>query len=439
MSSLHNSSSATVREPSAAIAAQVLRERIGQENVTQSSVLASRRLDEALLRLEQASLGKRMVPPQAERTLEPAPTGKSERPPASVEPWNSKRVDTDANDSTSRVSEMSPDAIEALFGEPIDVMIRSSKAKIAAGHVLKPEVASRPVVTSGPAVPLRPAVAPRPASAPHRAFSPSAEVAVKPMVAPTSTHSTSLHPQQSVPFIDHQCSSTPITSARVSVTPRDVEPADSKSPRDFVAAWQVDEFVVPSTVDQLFLADSMAEQLAARLAEARTDGLQIIAVTSAKSGEGRSTVAMGLALSIAFSGLRVALVDADRHGVKIATDLQLDLDQSWAEAIREHLPLEEVAVTSQADSLTLMPLLERDGGADFEPAELNKMLVRLRESFDMIVVDCGPSAIEEIILCGTALIVHDVQRTGAAELEVLSHSLRSGGVRGIGVIENFCV
>lgn len=353
MSSRNQPSSATLREPSAAMAAQVLRERIGQENVTQSSVLASRRLDEALQRLEQSSVGKRMVTSRADRTQEPAPSvAQWKRPATTVEPTDRRRFETNVNDSTPHTSEMSSDAIEALFGTPVDVTILSTKAKVAGGHVLK---------------------------------------------------------------------------------------ADVHSPREFVAAWKVDEFVVPSTIDQLFLADSLAEQLAARLADARTDGLQTIAVTSSQSGEGRSTVAMGLALSIAFSGLRVALVDADRHGVKIATDLQLDLDQSWAEAIREHLPLEEIAVASQADSLTLLPLLDREGGADFEPAELNRILVRLRESFDMIVIDCGPMAMEEIILCGAALIVHDVQRTGVAEVEAISRLLSTSGVRGIGIIENFCV
>src|SRR5688572_14581548 len=68
MSSSHNSSHTTATEPSAEMAAQILRERIGQENVTHTSVLASRRLDEALLRLERASERSRLEPSH------PAPT-----------------------------------------------------------------------------------------------------------------------------------------------------------------------------------------------------------------------------------------------------------------------------------------------------------------------------------------------------------------------------
>ena len=132
------------------------------------------------------------------------------------------------------------------------------------------------------------------------------------------------------------------------------------------------------------------------------------------------------------------MVDADRHGGHLASDLQLDLDHSWVEAIRSGMPLEEIAVTSQADALTLLPLLETEEGANFAHEELEMMLARLKESFDMIVVDCGASAIDDIVLCGTALIVRDNQRTAASEVEGLSRSLRSRGVQGVGVIENFC-
>lgn len=281
--------------------------------------------------------------------------------------------------ATSTTDDLSPDAIEALFGQPIDVMIVSTKARITENRVLPPAV--KPETSCQERVQeTEPAKAPAPAPA----------------------------------------------------------PAAAESKRDFVCVWQVDEFLVPTTIDQLFLTDSLAEQLAARLVDARSEGLQTIAVTSVAAGEGRSTVAMGLALSIAFSGLRVALVDADRSGVKIASELQLDLDLSWPEAIRRNMPLEEVSVGSQADSLTLVPLLDRDGGAEFEHPELTQMLSRLRQSFDMIVVNCGASAIEDMMLCGTALIVRNAQQTGLDEIETLSHALRSGGVQGIGVIENFC-
>lgn len=235
-------------------------------------------------------------------------------------------------------------------------------------------------------------------------------------------------------FADEATSSTHVEEPVDSTPPTEL----AKELRPFQATWQVDEFIVPSTVDELFLAGSVAEQLAARLAAARSDGLHTIAVTSPKSGEGRSTVAMGMALSVAFTGLRVALVDADPKGVKLATDLQLDLENSWIDAIRTDLPLEEAAVFSQADSLTLIPLLESDAELPMNVNELRRLLGQLKETFDLVIVDCGASAVSEVTLCDTALIVRDVHRTKALEVETLAMSLRRNGLQGIGVVENFC-
>ncbi len=376
MSTFEKSLAALGPEPSAEMAAQTLRERVGQENVTQSSVLASRRLDDAMLRREPTS--------DRNRASHSHPAVAPETPPrlghATATSAPEKRSTQDQHEAVRtqarpETGDLSPDAIEALFGHPIDVMVVSAKAKISDDRVLQREV-----------------------------------------IAET--------PSQKI-FQQAGSTTAPATT-----------PAESQ--REFVSAWQVDEFLVPKPIDQLFLTDSRAEHLAEKLAQGRADGLQTIAVTSVSAGEGRSTVAMGVALSIAFSGLRVALVDADRSGVRIASELQLDLDLSWPEAIRDSVPLEEVSVGSQADALTLVPLLDRDGGAEFEAPELNRLLNRLRQSFDMIVVDCGSSAIEDIMQCGTALIVRDSRQTSLDEVESLFHALRRSGVHGIGVIENFC-
>ncbi|WP_404310313.1 tyrosine-protein kinase family protein [Neorhodopirellula lusitana] len=230
----------------------------------------------------------------------------------------------------------------------------------------------------------------------------------------------------------------PVVTESAVVEEAPVEPLPVVELEPFVATWQVSEFIVPPTVDELFLAGSIAEQLAGRLAAAKDKGLHSIAVTSSKPGEGRSTVAIGMALSVAFSGLKVALVDADPAGVKLVTDLHLELDNSWLDTVRTRMPLEEVAVYSQADSLTLIPLLDREDEPEMEPAELKQLLEKLKASFDLVVVDCGASEVRSASLCDTALVVRDMQNTKALEVETLAISLRRSGLQGVGVVENFC-
>ncbi|EMI54824.1 tyrosine-protein kinase family protein [Rhodopirellula sallentina] len=566
---------------------QSLRERIGRENMTQSSVLASHRLDEALLRLDRAAgrvRGNEFEPtsarpsqdvayanraamsdesisnspatghdpaadhahfepsyhtPQRPRRsglefdhsvsqssmmwLENEDTGEQLRldaaqqpapaphfaprskpaPPAHqrheqtvLPPEQAPQQIAEPKDATEPAkttgnteSRISAGALEAMFAEPIDVMILSTTARIpetradakteeptgapeqrsasaeadpaTPARQEEPAVATQPpVVEPTAAVPpaVNSAIAIEPAPAIEKApvaetvlpsvetpEQPQKEAQPEPAPAPATEPASATEPTpvpvaQAVSEPAVETSPEPaIEPVAETVTEPQPEPVVEEAPLvEFTAAWQVDEFVVPSTIDELFLSGSIAEKLAARLASAREQGLRTISITSTKPGEGRSTVAIGLALSVAFSGLRVALVDADREGVKIASDLHLDLDHSWTDAIRGNTALEEVAVSSDADAMTLLPLLERNGDAPFQSEELREMLATLRKSFDMVIVDCGPSSIADSVLCDTSLIVRDMQRTKALEVETLALSLRRNGISGVGVIENFC-
>ncbi len=89
---------------------------------------------------------------------------------------------------------------------------------------------------------------------------------------------------------------------------------------------------------------------------ANQDGLKVIAVTSGERGVGRSTVAMHLARSAAAAGLKVALIDADGFYPSLIDQLKIDLDHGWQECLFENIPLEEVAIKSIEDNVTLFPL-----------------------------------------------------------------------------------
>lgn len=519
--------------------AEELRRQIGSENMNQSGVIASRRLDEALLRLDLASGRRRQSGSSVSSTrVKISQTKSSPRRPRSIHsaPVSDLELDDSIAQSSSVWLEPTEQRETRYRLDPAP-----QRAPLPQSHVkpLEPVETSEPVEPSEIAEPLEPIqqVAPvqevepiertsldapepssvasvpaatqkGPGSGSQVAFSAFADLFATPidvMLSPEAISHDDTEPEQIITSVSEtrwepsdeshepteaigqdESSSDALDDVShenalqpefdidpepvaepgvVEPTPGVMEPApligeveqevteevDVEEPvasippteiiqelRPFQATWQVDEFVVPSTVDELFLAGSVAEQLAARLAAARSDGLHTIAVTSPKPGEGRSTVAMGMALSVAFTGLRVALVDADPMGVKLATDLQLDLENSWIDAIRTDMPLEEAAVFSQADSLTLIPLLESDADRPMNVNELRRLLVQLKETFDLVIVDCGSSAVSEVALCDTALIVRDVHRTKALEVETLAMSLRRNGLQGIGVVENFC-
>jgi Mrp family chromosome partitioning ATPase len=86
----------------------------------------------------------------------------------------------------------------------------------------------------------------------------------------------------------------------------------------------------------------------------------------------------------------------------------------------------------------LIPLLP--GADELSPAssELEQVVERLKQSFDLVIIDCGTAALATAGLCDSALIVRDVSRTDESEVETLVNDLRRNGLTGVGIVENFC-
>ncbi|MGB7344629.1 MAG: division plane positioning ATPase MipZ [Pirellulaceae bacterium] len=232
------------------------------------------------------------------------------------------------------------------------------------------------------------------------------------------------------------------TAAQASIASH-IEPAPATIQAAVIqAAWEVDIFDVPASVSELFFKEDLFQTVAQRLHDAVTEGLSSMMVTSARSGEGRSTVAIGMAMAAAASGLRVALVDGDLNEPTLVDDLRLDVDYGWCEALRGGLPLSQVAVLSIEDNLTLIPLVP--GNSDSVQAtdqEIAKLIELLSQQFDLIVIDTPSgdvSAVDQYAaLVDSAVITRDASRTDVETINALSARLRSRGLQGIGIVENF--
>ncbi len=208
------------------------------------------------------------------------------------------------------------------------------------------------------------------------------------------------------------------------------------------AAWEVDGLDIPVSVSELFFKEDLFQSVAQHLYSAVGEGLQSIMVTSAKAGEGRSTVSIGMALAAAAAGLRVALLDGDLAEPTLVDDLRLDVDDGWYDAIRLDVPLSQIAIFSIEDNLTLIPLVA-DGSQTSRPSEqvVQQLLESLTGLFDLIVVD-APSGEDDSMdpfaaQVDSAVIARDASRTDAQTVNELSARLRHHGLNGIGIVENF--
>lgn len=145
--------------------------------------------------------------------------------------------------------------------------------------------------------------------------------------------------------------------------------------------------------------------LALQTASARGDvsqtgqGARVVAVTSAVSGEGKTVSALCLARIAALSGDKAILVDCD---VRRRVLSQMALAASGAEEADEARGLAEVLAgrvplrtAIRRDSLTELDVLpvseDRSGTGDlFGSNRFSALMDRLREDYDLIVLDTAP-------------------------------------------------
>ncbi len=219
-------------------------------------------------------------------------------------------------------------------------------------------------------------------------------------------------------------------------------------PVAFSPSWEVDRFVWPAVLLQIEKSDAAAFQaISKHLRLANQDGLKVIAVTSGERGVGRSTVAMHLARSAAASGLNVALIDADGFYPSLIDQLKLDLDHGWQECLFENIPLEEVAVKSLEDNITLFPL---SAVVPTQQLHVNlhrmaKIVKRISLAYDMVFLDSNRLNLEQRDLIGisqdrvidAAIVVTDSELSVKEKVDTAVSILHGMGIASVGIVQNF--
>jgi MinD-like ATPase involved in chromosome partitioning or flagellar assembly len=147
-------------------------------------------------------------------------------------------------------------------------------------------------------------------------------------------------------------------------------------------------------------------------------------------------------MAAAAAGLRVALVDGDCKAPTLCEILRLELEHGWIDCVRRGLPIKEVAVHAIEDGVTLIPLMApSDVVGAASATETTRLIDRLRDYFDLVIVDGPVGSSSDIDQCGgafdSAVIVCNPARTGGDEVKEVANRLTTAGVVGIGMVENF--
>ncbi len=122
-------------------------------------------------------------------------------------------------------------------------------------------------------------------------------------------------------------------------------------------------------------------------------GHQVIQVTSANPGDGKSTLAANLAISIAQSGKRTVLIDCDFRKPQVHKLFGLEkVEAGLASVVAGTAPTARALRRSAVENLDLMPC----GPRPDNPAELltsprfQQLIADLKDAYDFVIVDTPP-------------------------------------------------
>jgi capsular exopolysaccharide synthesis family protein len=120
--------------------------------------------------------------------------------------------------------------------------------------------------------------------------------------------------------------------------------------------------------------------------------LKVIQVTSPIPGDGKSTIASNLAVSIAQSGRKVCLVDCDFRRPRVSKIFGVGSDVGLVQVINEKSVLAEAIQESSVENLSILCCGRRPGN----PAELlssekfQSIVAELRTMYDYVILDTPP-------------------------------------------------
>jgi capsular exopolysaccharide synthesis family protein len=119
---------------------------------------------------------------------------------------------------------------------------------------------------------------------------------------------------------------------------------------------------------------------------------KVIQVTSPNMGDGKTTVITNLAVSIAQSGRKVLLVDADLRRPRVHRAFGLSSKVGLAEVIAGTAELDEAIQVSVAPNLSVLPCGRRPQNPSelLTSARFEDLIDDLRDAFDYVLVDTPP-------------------------------------------------
>jgi capsular exopolysaccharide synthesis family protein len=194
---------------------------------------------------------------------------------------------------------------------------------------------------------------------------------------------------------------------------------------------------------QAVLTESVDATRAMLVHAARTEGVQVVMITSALPGEGKTSLSCHLAASLARVGHKTLLIDGDMRNPMAHRLFELPNGAGLSEVLRGEAEAEQVTQRTVLPHLSLIAGGHWDGGAAAGLAQggARALFDRLRKEYDFILVDSSPVLpVADALLVGQSAdavvfsILRDVSRL--PNVYLASQRLAAMGARTLGAVLN---
>jgi polysaccharide biosynthesis transport protein len=175
----------------------------------------------------------------------------------------------------------------------------------------------------------------------------------------------------------------------------------------------------------------------------RTTPVRSLVISSALTGEGKSTVAVNFAKAAAAMGRRVLLVDADLRQPRVHSLLNLPSGPGVCEMVHSQLPLEQIIQpVPDHDGLYVVPagILQQEATSVLASEEMMTFVQDVQERFSLVIYDTPPLGFADAALLanqtdGLALVAK-LGTVDRSSLQDVIDLLEVSGVPILGVIAN---
>lgn len=171
--------------------------------------------------------------------------------------------------------------------------------------------------------------------------------------------------------------------------------------------------------------------------------IKTITVTSANTGEGKTTVSINLAMSMAEAGMKVLYIDADLRKSSKPQNLRRGIKYGLSNLLSEGMPLLQALIPTQTKNLFCIASGPKPPSSTelINSREFERLLKMVSTGFEIVIIDTPSlgTIIDAALIAGRTdgtIIVVGSKETGVRSVKRIRKQLEKANARILGTVMN---